>query len=53
MNVKSRLLIGEWITRILLVVFSLLVLYPFLWNIISSFKTNQEFLSDQLAFTKA
>ena len=39
----------KWITRLLLIAISVTMLFPLLWNLYSSFKTNTEFLAD--AFT--
>jgi len=41
-----------WITRVLLIIFSLVVLYPLIWNVISSLKTNEEFLMNQMSLPK-
>jgi N-acetylglucosamine transport system permease protein len=52
MNHKITNFVSTWIVRIFLVICTLLLLYPFFWNIIASFKTNTEFLMDQLSFPK-
>ena len=39
----------NWILRAFLIIFTFLMLYPLAWNVMSSFKTNTEFLLDQLA----
>jgi N-acetylglucosamine transport system permease protein len=52
MNQKTRVKISEWIMRILIIFFALLFLYPLIWNIMSSFKTNEEFLRSQIAFPR-
>jgi N-acetylglucosamine transport system permease protein len=52
MNSRTKAAVSEWITRIVLILITFLVLYPFLWNIMSSLKTNEEFLMDQMAFPK-
>ena len=44
---KSR--VFTWVTRIFLIIVALVMVYPLLWNLLSSFKTNTEFLAD--AFT--
>ena len=36
----------KWITRLLLIAISVTMLFPLLWNLYSSFKTNTEFLAD-------
>lgn len=41
---KSRL--GTWICRICMLFGTFLFLYPLWWNLVSSFKTNTEFLTD-------
>jgi N-acetylglucosamine transport system permease protein len=48
---KSRIKrqIINWILRIILILGTLIFLYPFVWNIISSFKTNTEYLTDPYA----
>lgn len=47
-NEKSRVKysVGKLLIRIFLIVFLFLEAYPFVWNLISSFKTNTEFLTD-------
>lgn len=44
---KSRLI--TLFVRIFLITFLVLEIYPFLWNLFSSFKTNTEFLTDPFA----
>lgn len=39
---KTRLGIGKLVLRIFLVVQTLIVVYPLLWNVIASLKTNTE-----------
>ena len=48
MKINSYI-VQTWLLRIFLIVFTLLLLYPLMWNIFSSFKTNTEFLSNQLS----
>lgn len=38
--------VANWILRILLLLATLIFLYPFVWNLLSSFKTNTEYLTD-------
>ena len=38
--------VTNWILRILLLLATLIFLYPFVWNLLSSFKTNTEYLTD-------
>lgn len=54
-NEKSKLKkkASKWLTRLFLVVVAFSMLYPLLWNIISSFKTNTEFLTDPFAWPKS
>jgi N-acetylglucosamine transport system permease protein len=39
----------NWILRVILIIGTIIFLYPFVWNIISSFKTNKEYLTDPYA----
>ena len=41
-----------WLSRILLAAFTLTMVYPFIWNLLASFKTNTEFLTEPFAFPK-
>lgn len=41
---------GRWIVRIILIVTTLIFLYPMIWNILASFKTNTEFLTNPFSF---
>jgi N-acetylglucosamine transport system permease protein len=55
MNILKRQSINtilQWVLRIFLIIFSFLLLYPLLWNVMSSFKTNTEFLTNQIALPK-
>ncbi len=36
----------NWILRIILIAFTVVFVYPFFWNLICSFKTNTEYLTD-------
>lgn len=39
----------NWSLRVILMIGTIIFLYPFVWNIISSFKTNTEYLTDPYA----
>ena len=52
MNYKITNAVSKWLLRFFLVICTVLLLYPFFWNIIASFKTNTEFLMDQVSFPK-
>ena len=52
MNHKITNDVSTLIVRLFLVLCTVLLLYPFFWNIIASFKTNTEFLMDQLSLPK-
>ena len=43
----------NWILRVILIIGTIIFLYPFVWNIISSFKTNKEYLTDPYALPSA
>jgi N-acetylglucosamine transport system permease protein len=45
-------ILREWLPRLLLLACTAVVLYPVIWNIISSLKTNTEFLTDQLSLPR-
>lgn len=47
---KAKLTLLRWVTRIFLILVAVFMLYPLLWNVISSFKTNTEFLTDPFAW---
>jgi N-acetylglucosamine transport system permease protein len=49
---KTLFTVKSWILRIVLIICTLLVLYPVIWNVFSSFKTNTEFLSNQISLPK-
>ncbi len=38
--------VTNWILRLFLLLATLVFLYPFIWNLLSSFKTNTEYLTD-------
>ena len=44
--------IKTWVLRIFLIIFTILLLYPLVWNVFSSLKTNTEFLSNQLSLPR-
>lgn len=46
---RARSFIGRWIVRLFLIVFTVITLFPVIWNIYSSLKTNAEFLGDPFA----
>lgn len=46
---RKRTSLGGWITRIFLIAVTIVTLYPLIWNIYSSFKTNTEFLTNPFA----
>ncbi|MGE7612416.1 carbohydrate ABC transporter permease [Paenibacillus sp. NPDC101420] len=43
----------NWITRLFLIVATIVLLYPFVWNLLASFKSNTEFLTDPFSFPQA
>lgn len=45
--------IKTWCLRVLMIVFTLLFLYPLFWNLMSAFKTNKEYLTDPYALPVA
>lgn len=45
--------IGTWVCRIIMICLTIVFLYPLFWNILASFKTNTEFLTDPYAFPTA
>lgn len=51
-NEKSKIknLLTSWLTRLFLIFVTVLMVYPLLWNVISSFKTSTEFLTDPFAW---
>lgn len=46
------LAISKWVIRIIMVIWSLLILYPLFWSLITSFKDTAQFMSDPWAFPK-
>jgi len=49
MNDSLKLFFGRWALRILLLIYTMITLYPLLWNIMNSFRTNFEILMDRSA----
>lgn len=39
----------KWISRIVFILITIVMMYPLIWNVYSSFKTNTEFLADPFA----
>ena len=39
----------NWVLRIILILFTIVFVYPFIWNLICSLKTNTEYLTDPYA----
>ena len=54
-NEQSRLqsFLLRWIIRIFMILITAIMFFPLLWNIYSSFKTNNEFLTNAFAFPKS
>lgn len=48
--INKRKLFTTWVTRLVLIVALIIMLYPLVWNIMSSFKTNQEYMLDPMAW---
>lgn len=46
---QLKRLVSDWILRFFLLFATVVFLYPFIWNIFSSFKTNTEYLTDPYA----
>lgn len=44
---------AEWVLRIFLILATIIFLYPFVWNLLSSFKTNTEYLTDPYSLPKS
>lgn len=42
-----------WICRIIMILISIVFLYPLIWNLLASFRTNTEFLTDPYALPTA
>ena len=55
LNEKSKLKAhsGRLIVRLFLILFLILEAYPFMWNLMSSFKTNTEFMTNPMAFPRS
>ena len=45
--------VRTWCIRILMILFTILFLYPLFWNLMSAFKTNAEYLTDPYALPAA
>lgn len=54
-NQKARIksATGKWTLRILLICITLITVYPLLWNLVVSFMTNTEFLTNPFSFPDA
>ena len=52
-RIKMKMALGQWAVRIFLLLVTVVTLYPLLWNVYSSFKTNEEFLGDAFALPSA
>ena len=52
MNNRTKSLIVKWIVRVLLALYTMFLLYPLFWNVMSSLKTNPEFMMNQTSFPK-
>lgn len=48
---KIRAKVIKWVTRLFLILVAIIMLYPLAWNVVSSFKTSTEFLTDPLAYS--
>jgi N-acetylglucosamine transport system permease protein len=51
MPVKKGIL-SRWLVRLLLIAVSVFFLYPLLWNVLASLKTNTEFLTNQVSWPR-
>jgi len=49
---RTKNLIFKWVVRIFLIIFTVFFIYPLFWNLMSSFKTNAEFMINQVSFPK-
>ena len=47
---KIRAMVIKWVTRLFLILVAIIMLYPLAWNVVSSFKTSTEFLTDPFAW---
>ena len=45
--------VRTWCIRILMILFTVIFLYPLFWNLMSAFKTNAEYLTDPYALPAA
>ena len=45
--------VRTWCIRILMILFTVIFLYPLFWNLMSAFKTNAEYLTDPYALPTA
>ena len=45
--------VRTWCIRILMILFTIIFLYPLFWNLMSAFKTNAEYLTDPYALPTA
>ena len=45
--------VRTWCIRILMILFTIIFLYPLFWNLMSAFKTNTEYLTDPYALPAA
>lgn len=52
METKAKNTLVKWLVRVPLFVFAVVFLYPIFWNLMSSFKTNTEYLSNPIALPK-
>lgn len=48
-HAPAKTIAGRWLVRLFLIFVTVLTLYPLVWNIYSSFKTNTEFLANPFA----
>ncbi len=49
---RRKAVFVRWIVRIFMIAVTVIMIYPLIWNIYSSFKTNNEFLSDAFSLPK-
>ncbi len=52
MHRPAKGLIAQWAVRLLLIATTVLLMYPIVWNVLASFKTNTEFLMNQVSLPK-
>jgi N-acetylglucosamine transport system permease protein len=43
----------RWVVRIFMILVTVIMIYPLLWNVYSSFKTNNEFLTNAFSLPKS